>query len=309
LPRNTGNHDSERAQQMQSLRISIHLGAHCTDEDQLVKSLIKNQKFLADRGIIVPGPRKYRPVIREVLGKLKGEAADQDAQDVLFEAILDTEDAERLVLSNGDFLANHLNAFKNAHLYRNAGKNSAALRNLFPDNAVEFFIAVRNPATLIPALHKILQPGPFQDYIAGVDADALVWSDVIHDIREQNPETPITVWCNEDTPLIWPEVMHEVAGLEPIVELKGDFDILAQIMAREGIKRLRAYLKTHPPVTEIQRRRILSAFLDKYALEDEVEEEIDLPGWTPEVIEQFTTNYDDDLIEIGRIPGVTVLTA
>lgn len=296
---------------MHSLRISFHLGAHCTDEDQLVKSLTlsKNQKVLTRHGVLVPAPRDYRPVLRDVLGRLAGEPASREAQDVLFETIGETEDAERLVLSNEHFLANHLNAFKNGVLYRNAGKNSAALRNLFPDNPVEFFFAVRNPATFVPAMHKILQPGPFDEYIAGIDPDTLVWSDVILDIREQNPGVPITVWCNEDTPLIWPEVLHEVAGLEPQVGMFGGFDILAQIMAPEGVKRLRAYLKSHPPATEIQRRRVVSAFLDKYAIEDEVEEELDLPGWTPEVIDQFTANYDDDLIEIGRIPGVTVLTA
>jgi len=294
---------------MQSMRISIHLGAHCTDEDQLVKSLIKNQKALKNQGIIVPGPRKYRPVIRDILGKLKGEPADQNAQDVLFESVLDSDDAERLVLSHENFLANHVNAFKNGYLYRNAGKNSAALRNLFPNNPVEFFIAVRDPATYIPAMHHIVDRDPFEDYVAGIHPDTLVWSDVILDIREHNPDAPITVWCNEDTPLIWPEVMHEICGLEQAFPMKGDFDILAKIMAPEGIKRLRVYLKSHPPATEIQRRRVLAAFLDKYALEDEVEQEIDLPGWTPGIIEQFTANYDDDLIEIGRMPGVTVLTA
>ncbi len=294
---------------MQSTRISIHLGAHCTDEDRLVKSLRRNLKTLEEHGVIVPAPRSYRPVIREIRSRLKGEPASRDAQDVLFEAILDTDDVDRLVLSHENFLANHLNAFKNGALYRNAGKNSAALRNLFPENPVEFFLAVRNPATFIPALHHVLQPGPFDEYVAGIDPDAVTWSDVVHDIREQNPEVPITVWCNEDTPLIWPEVLHEITGLDPTVGLKGGYDILAQIMAREGIKRLRVYLKSHPPATEIQRRRVVAAFLDKYALEEEVEEELDLPGWTPDLIEQFTANYDDDMIEIARIPGVTVLTA
>lgn len=294
---------------MQSMRISFHLGAHCTDEDQLVKSLLKNPKVFNKYGIAVPSPRDYRPVIRQVVRKLNGEPADRAAQDVLFEAMLESDDAERLVLSNEHFLANHVNAFKDAMFYKNAGKNSAALRNLFPENEVEFFIAVRNPATFIPALHQIVQPGPFNEYIAGVDPDALVWSDVIHDIREHNPGVPITVWCNEDTPLIWPEVLHDIIGLDQQIYMRGGYDVLIKIMAKEGVKRLKVYLDSHPPATEIQRRRIVSAFLDKYALEDEVEEELDLPGWTPEIVDQFTENYDDDLIEIGRIPGVTVLTA
>ena len=87
----------------------------------------------------------------------------------------------------------------------------------------------------------------------------------------------------------------------------GGFDILSKIIAREGIKRIRGYLAAHPPVNEEQRRRALMAFLDKYALEDEVEEELDLPGWTPELIDHLTAVYDDDLVEISRIDGVTVI--
>jgi hypothetical protein len=309
LPDEPSKRDRERQYPMQPPNISIHLGAHCTDEDRLIKSLLKNQQVLFDHGVVVPGANRYRPLLREVLGKLNGGAPSEDTQDVLLAAILDTEGAERLVLSNENFLSNHPNAFKKGMLYRNAGVNSAALRKLFPDCAVSFFISVRNPATFIPALHQIVQPGPFDEYVAGIDPDALVWSDVILDIREHNPDAPITVWCNEDTPMIWPEVMQEITDIDAGVALKGSFDILGQIMADEGIKRLRGYLASHPPATEIQRRRVLAAFLDKYALDDEVEEELDLPGWPPDLIDQLTANYDDDMIEIARIPGVTVLTA
>jgi hypothetical protein len=294
---------------MQQMKISIHLGVHCTDEDQLVKSLLKNLKVLSDEAVVVPGPGRYRPVVRAVLEKLAGQPPSQDTQDVLLEEIMETEDAERLVLSNEQFLATTQHAFRNGALYRNAARNTERLRRLFPDHPVEFFLAVRNPATFVPALHHKIQGGPFTDFIAGIDPDALAWSDVIRDIREANPETPITVWCNEDTPLIWPEVMHEITGIDPQVQLMGGFDILSKIMAREGVKRLRSYLTSHAPATEIQRRRVLSAFLDKYALEEEVEEELDLPGWTPELVDHLTNVYDDDMIEIGRIPGVTLLTA
>jgi hypothetical protein len=294
---------------MQQMKISIHLGAHCTDEDLLIKSLLKNINILTNEGVVVPGPSRYRNMIRTVLDKLDGATPTKDAQDVLLEDILETDDAERLVLSHESFLSNHFNAVRHGMLYRNAGRNTRALRQLFPDHPVEFFLAMRNPATFVPALFDAQKRDDAGDFVAAIDPDALVWSDVIRDIREANPDTPITVWCNEDTPLIWPEVMHEVAGIEPHVQFKGGFDILSQIMAREGIKRLRRYLGTHPPATEIQRRRVLSAFLDKYALEDEVEEELDLPGWTPELIDQLTTAYDDDMIEVARIPGVTLLTA
>lgn len=294
---------------MQQMTIAIHLGAHCTDEDQLVKSLMKNLKVFASEGVLVPPPTRYRTVIRSVLAKLSGEPPTKDTQDVLLEQILDHEEADRLVLSSDQFLANPGYAFRNGALYPNAAEKTTRIRRLFPDHPVEFFIAVRNPATFIPALHRMLQGEPFDTFTAGIDPDTLVWSDVIADIREANPDTPITVWCNEDTPLIWPEVMHEITGIEPQVQFMGGFDILSKIAQREGIKRLRSYLASHPPATEIQRRRIISAFLDKYAIEDEVEEELDLPGWTPDIVELLTRVYDDDMIELARIPGVTLLTA
>ncbi len=296
---------------MKQTRIAFHIGAHCTDEGLLPKSLMKNAKLLMDNGIAAPPPGRYRPVIREVRSKLQGERASEDTQDVLFEQILDMDAPERLVMSYDVFLCPHPMAFKQGALYPKASRSTRQMRNLFPDNPVEFFLAVRNPATFLPALYDRVkdQVGTFRDFTRGMDPDALVWADMVRAIREANPDAPVTVWCNEDTPLIWPEVLHEVSGLDRHHKMMGGFDILNQIMAKEGIKRLRAYLAEHPPANEIQRRRVLSAFLDKYALAEEVEEELDLPGWTPELVDYLTDVYDDDLLEISHIPGVTVLTA
>lgn len=294
---------------MHNMRISFHLGVHETDDDQLVRSLLKNAKVLLAENVAVPGPSRYRPIINQVLAKLNGGRASPDTQDVLLEQILEADETERLVLSSPYFLSNHPGALRAGRLYPRAGAATLALRNLFPDSDVEFFFAVRNPATFVPALHMRLQKAPFAEYAAGIDPDSLVWSDMVRDIRAANPDVPITVWCNEDTPLIWPEVMHRVTGLAPEVQLMGGFDILSRIIAKEGIRRIRSYLAAHPPANEEQRRRILMAFLDKYALEDEVEEELDLPGWTDELIEQMTDVYDDDMLEISRIEGVRVIAA
>ncbi len=38
------------------MEIVYHLGAHCTDEDRLLRCLLKNRGILAQQGIIVPGP-------------------------------------------------------------------------------------------------------------------------------------------------------------------------------------------------------------------------------------------------------------
>ena len=292
---------------MHNMRISFHLGVHETDDDQLVRSLLKNTKVLLAENVAVPGPGRYRSIINQVLEKLKGGRASPDTQDVLLEQILEADDTERLVLSSPYFLSNHPGALRAGRLYPRAGAATLALANLFPDTPVEFFLAVRNPATFVPALHMRLQQAPFAEYIAGIDPDTLVWSDMIRDIRAANPDAPITVWCNEDTPLIWAQILREVAGLDHGEQVTGGFDLLYEIMSRDGVKRLRTYLAERPEISEMHKRRVIAAFLDKYAIEDAVEEELDLPGWTEDLVDTLTEIYDEDVRSIQHIPGVQLI--
>ncbi len=60
-------------------------------------------------------------------------------------------------------------------------------------------------------------------------------------------------------------------------------------------------------MTEGQRRRVIGAFLDKYAIEDEIVEELDLPGWSDELVEQMTEIYEADIDHIADIPGVRMI--
>ena len=79
-------------------------------------------------------------------------------------------------------------------------------------------------------------------------------------------------------------------------------------MSNEGMQRFLSYIKSHPPQSENQKRRIMAAFMDKYAIDDEVEEEVDLPGWTDEVMDFLTEIYEEDIDIIQSMPGVTVIT-
>ncbi len=41
------------------MQIALHIGAHCTDEDRLLKCLLMNKEILSDVGTAVPGPGRY----------------------------------------------------------------------------------------------------------------------------------------------------------------------------------------------------------------------------------------------------------
>ncbi|MGL6208244.1 MAG: hypothetical protein ACRC14_00235, partial [Paracoccaceae bacterium] len=62
------------------MRIIYHLGAICTDEERLLRCLLRNRGPLAEQGIVVPGPNRYRQLLRETVISLKGQAATRDTQ-------------------------------------------------------------------------------------------------------------------------------------------------------------------------------------------------------------------------------------
>jgi hypothetical protein len=288
------------------MRIVYHLGAHCTDEERLLRCLLKNRGVLAAQGILVPGPARYRTLLRETLAALKGEPATQDTQAMVLDQIMDEDHGERLVLSSENFLAYPQWVLRGA-LYPGAGERVRALTRLFPDISCEFHLAIRNPATFLPALFQKQKDRSYDDFIGDADPLQIRWSDLILRIRALNPDAPLTVWCDEDTPLLWPEVLRTVAGSAPDVALTGAEDFLATLMSPEGMARLRRYLSEHPPVNDAQYRRVVTAFLGKFALPDRIEMELDLPGWTEDYAARLGTLYDADVARIAAMPDVRLL--
>jgi hypothetical protein len=57
-----------------------------------------------------------------------------------------------------------------------------------------------------------------------------------------------------------------------------------------------------------QRRRVVSAFLDKFARPDVVEMSFALPDWTDDMVAVMTETYDRDMAYIASLPGVTMIT-
>lgn len=290
------------------MQVVFHLGAHSTDEERLIRGLLRARDDLTPRGIIVPGPGRYRPVLRETLVKLRGQPASREVQEVILDAVMDEDRADRLIFGHEFFLCIPHKVVSDGGFYPMAGRKAAALASIFPEAGTEFFLALRDPATLIPALLSRVDGLGYDGFMGGVDPRALRWGPVVRQIREAAPDCPLTVWCNEDTPLIWPEVLRAVAGVGAEVPLEADTDVLATIMTEDGMNRLAAYLAGHPPATVALRRKIVSAFLDKFARPEELEMEVALPGWTDALVAEISAGYDADVAEIAAMPGVRFLS-
>ena len=290
------------------MRIVYHLGAHCTDEERLLRCLLKNRQALGDQGIVVPGPTRYRTLLRDTAITLKGQAASRDTQALVLEQIMEEDRADRLILSWDNFLSFPQWALKE-RLYPSAAERVRAFTQIFPEIEAEFHLAIRNPATFLPELFARQRDKTYEQFMANTDPLLLHWSDVIGDVLTQNPDVPLTVWCDEDTPLIWPEVLQAVSGHAEGTQLEGRDELLAMIMSPEGLSRMQIYLDGHPPQSVVQRRRIVAAFLDKFALPEKVEMELELPGWTEETVTALTAAYQADVARIRAMPGVRFIAA
>ncbi len=290
------------------MQVIFHIGAHCTGGDRLVRSLLKNRDVLAREGVAVPGPGRYRRTVSEAIKILRGAPAAAEAQDVLLEAVLDSDDAERVVLSNESFICMASKVLEHGELYPRIEK-SAWLRNAFPAAEVGFAIALRNMATFLPALYDtlggdMLEPGGF---LSGTDPRDLMWADVIEGLRDANPGAAILVWCDEDSPILWSEIMRELCGLDATFPLDGGDDLIRHILSEEGNRKLEEAVSARIPESEAARRQIVGDLLMEHAAAEETEQEISLPGWTDELVAELTEGYDDDVATIARMPGVTLL--
>lgn len=290
------------------MQIVLHAGAHYTEEDRLFKTLLRNKADFAERGVAVPGPSMYRPLLRETMAALDEARPADDAREILLDAILDEADADRVILSHVHIFGAPRACIRDGRLYDQAPHRMAQFAGLFQSDQIELFLAIRNPAAFLPAVLTASPQDSMDSLLRGTSPYDVRWSDTLAAIREAAPEVTITAWCFEDMPILWAQIIREMAALEHGQKIIGGFELLSQIMSKEGMQRFRAYLKVHPNMSERQKRKVMAAFLDKFVIEDEIEEELNAPGWTDYIVESLTDLYEEDAAACAHIPGVNFIT-
>jgi len=289
------------------MQIALHAGAHATDEDRLITCLRRNHAQMARSGVGVPPPSSYRKLLRDILNSAEGTGLAADTRDMVLDAIGDTGGMARLLLSNQGVFGTQKMAVSGAVLYPAAEARLGLLQQIFAGDEIALFLGLRSPAMFLPALLDGTSFRTVAELLRGSDPEQMRWSHLLTRIRSAFPDMPVTVWCNEDTPLIWGRILRAMTGSAASMPIEGEFALLSEIMTPPGFERLEAYLAEHPDLTGPQRQKVIAAFLDKYADEDAIEVELDVPGWTAGIIDRLTAIYDADLDTIRRIDGVRVI--
>lgn len=287
--------------------IALHLGAHLTDDGRLRSCLAQNQAILRNDGIEVPDAASYRTSILEaVKTHAKGQLAP-DAGTILLDSIMTSESVDRLVLSTARFLSPLPSAVRRAQFCPMAEPRVQGLRALFADYNVSLFLAIRNPASFIPALLGAVNDEQGAVIRGDLEPTALRWSDLVRTIRTQFPEAPITIWCDEDTPFIWEDVLYQVAGYDGREPLTHMYDWFDTVMVDDGAAKLAAYMDNAPPMERGQKQRVIAAFLDKFCDEEKIDIDVSTIDWSEDMVDLLSELYDEDVSTLGAMDGVTLL--
>jgi hypothetical protein len=67
------------------------------------------------------------------------------------------------------------------------------IRNLFPHDEIEMFMALRNPASLLHAMYRQSPKTSMAGYLGVSDPRNIRWSDTLHAIHNAVPDVSITV--------------------------------------------------------------------------------------------------------------------
>ena len=289
------------------MQIAFHIGANCTDEDRLLKSALKNAEMLLQRGIAVPGPSKYRRLLRETLQALDGVSPRPGTRDILIDAIVEDDDVKRVVLSNDNFIAIPKRIFDHGQFYPQADSKLRNLRKVFAEDEISLYLGIRNPASFLQETLRRSECKSLGEYLGFLAPDQLRWSDVIARIRHAAPQARLTVWCNEDTPLIWEDILRSFCGVDDAVPLAGAHDLLDGLLTEAGLRRVLAQLADTAPEDRVARQEMIADALESHARPEIMEDQIELPELDAETVADLTDAYEDDLEVIADMPGVDLI--
>jgi len=216
------------------MQIVYHIGAHCTDQESLHASLVKNNEMLVQKRVAPASTPKYQNII---CGHLKAKAAGSRLEKTRLELLADilgNTEADRAIFTNGNFIRVPNRIFENEVFYMLAVEKLQAFGTLFSGHDIEISICIRDPESFIPAAFGELHGRSYDRLTAGTRAEVLQWHGLIDQIRATSPNAKITAWCNENTPFIWPRLLRCVMCLTDEDPVEGGYDLIASALTQSG---------------------------------------------------------------------------
>jgi hypothetical protein len=289
------------------MEIALHLGAHLTDVSQMRGCLRDNADALGAQGVLIPNKRSFLNMMIDAATQGMDSAYAPDFTDRLREVTGADAQTRRLILSAPGILASRPDITDGRNLYPDATARLAALRKLLGRHEVELFFCIRNPATYIPAVLQSAKTDARKAIEKNLRSEELRWSPLIADMRLHWPEASVTVWCDEDTPFLWHQMLARIAGCTPEGGFRNAYAWYDSIMIEGGAAKLETYLTSAPPVDEAHRQKVIAAFLDKFCDEAKLDVDTSITDWDEGHLDLLSALYEDDVDLIASMDGVNLI--
>ncbi|HEY0214589.1 MAG TPA: hypothetical protein VGC40_13555 [Paenirhodobacter sp.] len=289
------------------MQVVFHVGAFDTEAELPIRILEANDDILEEQAVVIASPEDFGNALREPLVALRGGRASPELRASTIESCTGRPlgTVERLIITQRGLLAGPDKAVTPQGLYPLAPHRIRALSNLFPPDDVGFHFSIINPVLLLQSLTRRRD---YRELLGGQSPDQLLWSPVIARMAEAVGGRDLVIWCNEDLPLILPEVVRGLADIDADTPLQGDDLLLETLLTPSGLQELRGLLADLPVDAIAERRDITADILQRHARPARIDQDIVLPGWSEDVVDYLTDVYEDDLSRIAAIPGVTLIT-
>ena len=275
------------------MQVVIHFGTHGTEPERMIRTLMENRDWLLQNGVEVVPPGRYRGVLDESLTSLQGGDASPAMEEVIYDALLDSDKVQRMVISQASLIGAPVRCLSD--------------KGLFPSAEVEVSLAIQNPALQVPHLARRIAEADPARALQGIDPLSLRWGPAMRRIVDAMQGRRVIVWCYEDTPLIWPEAVRRIARMPTDVPLKAGLAVLGDLLTPEGMTDLRDRLTEAGRLTVEGRRALFADILGRHARPEAVSEAVAIPGWTQDLVDEMTDLYEADVAEIAALPGVEFL--
>ena len=289
--------------------ILLHAGAHPTDNDTLMVSMNNNKPALDRCQVAVPDPVLYRRSLRQAMRQIGGAQFTDELRDMLYDSICGDQppDTLAMVLSVPMLFAPPAQTVAQGVFFPQAVEKLRSAVEVFKNDRIKLFFAIRNPATYLAALMKTCDSNNLSAVTGGSAPETLRWSELFLRLQAHFMDMEITVWCYEDSPFVWQDVIRAVGQVPPNIAIKDTYRLYLHLLSDVGQARFVAYMNKNTNLSAEKKREVMFAFAEKFGRPEIMDQDVSITGLTQEEVDFLTGLYEDDLAKITEIPNVRLI--
>lgn len=289
------------------MQIILHCGVFSSDTPLLLSALEENCTLELPYKTQVCDPESTRDILRKILRAGRENQLPEDSRDILLEMANVASDTQRVVIANPAMLGTYQDFVAPGQFFPNAVDYVKVVRQIFSNDELAISYAMRNPATLLSSIITGSQSRVANKILSAADPAGLLWSELAHRLSTAFPDIHLTIWYNEDNPVIWRDILSILLDIPENQPVRKVYAPMWKILSEDSMNKFRAYMAKHPGMIASQERRVIATFVEKFADPDALNEEINVDGWTQDYVDMLTAQYEADQAAVAAVPGVRLI--